>query len=106
MLSMNTLTLTLLVGTVIPLLVAVVTKANASPGVKAFVNVVLTAAAGAATALLASNGGLPWQQVVIAAFATYVASGTSYNHLWKPTGVAPSIASAFPQLGLGGPKAP
>lgn len=103
MISLDTLTLTLIVGTAVPLVVALVTKAHASEGVKAIANVVLTAIGGAGSALLVSPDGLPWQQVVIAAFATYVASGSSYAHGWKPLGIAPALAAATADVGIGGP---
>lgn len=105
MISIDTLTLTLIVGTVVPLLVGLLTKSAASSGVKAFVNVILSAAGGAGTALLASDGGLPWQSVLIAAFATYVVSGSSYSHLWKPALVTGTPESAIDKstgnMGLG-----
>lgn len=101
MITVDILTLTLIVGTIVPLVVALLTKSNASPAVKAVVNAVLAGVAGAGTALIEAHGGLRWQSVLIAAFSTYVVSGSSHAHLWKPTGVTATIAEATSRLGVG-----
>lgn len=104
MISLDTLTATLLAGSILPLVTAAVTKYNASSGTKALVNAVLAALTGGFTALAAANGHLRWQSFLIAAYAAYVASGSAHSHLWAPLGVTDAVGQKLaPTVGLGTP---
>lgn len=88
--------LTIIAGTIIPILVGIVTKASASAKVKAAVNVVLSIAAGFATAALAVHG-----DVTADVFIAWLASVATYYGFWKPIGVAPKVQAATANVGIG-----
>lgn len=89
----------LLVGTVIPLLVGLLTKLNASAGIKATLNLGL-AALGAAL-VTANQVNFNWKPFLVNfAFAWVVSVGTYYG-FYKPSGVAPAVAAVAPGVGLG-----
>lgn len=94
-------TVALLSGTVVPLLTGVVTKQLASARLKAIANLVLAVGAGLLAALTLHNGALTWDQIVAAVGQAYIASGITYNHLWKPTGVAAAVQAKTANLGIG-----
>lgn len=94
-------TLALISGLVIPLLTGLVTKQRASSAVKALVNAALAAVA-AGIGLLTLNGGtMELKPLIIATVVTFITSGSVYNHLWKPLGVAEYIQALFPNKGIG-----
>lgn len=101
MIELDLLTLSLIVGSVLPLLVGVVTKMNASSKTKAVVNVVLSFASGAGAFLATNSGQGHWQEVVAAGLATFIASGASYRNLWKPVEAAKAIQEKTANFGLG-----
>lgn len=93
--------LTFIVGSLIPLVVAVLTKANASSSVKATANVVLSVVGGVVAFLLAHDGEATGIELVTAAIAAYLASGVAYTHFHKPTGLAPTVAAKTAGVGIG-----
>jgi hypothetical protein len=94
--------LTLLLGTVIPILVALVTKVSASSRLKAILNLVLSVAAGVLTAFTQAGArGVTLYEILTLAGATFVTSGVVHTTLWKPTGVAAGAANVAPTVGLG-----
>lgn len=93
MLELDIATLSLLAGTVIPLLVGLVVKLNTSSRVKAILNLVLSITAGGVSFLVANSGKARWQELVLAMIEAYIASGVSYQNLWKPTGAAKVVQS-------------
>ena len=98
---LNVALLSFITGSVIPLLVALVTKLNARSHIKAIANVVLSVVAGTVAYLVEHNGAANATQLVGAVIAAYLASGVTYQNFWKPTGVAPKVAAATPNAGLG-----
>lgn len=97
-----------LVGTLIPILTALVTRWNASPGVKAVTNLVLSAIAGfGAEFIKADNAGQEfyWQGALLTTIVTFVVSVATYYGLWKPTNVAGADSSAARAGGFIGGKA-
>lgn len=89
-------TLSLIVGTVIPLLVGVVTKEVASSAVKGVLNALLSSIAGALTVVIAANGEWVINDIVHGALATFIASIATYYGLWKPTGISASVNANTP----------
>ena len=92
---MNALSLlSLLVGGVLPLLVATVTKASWPEPLKALLLAILSAATGVGSALLNPHGADYFTIIANAALAfvaaTAVAAGT-----WKPTGTLAKLESVF-----------
>lgn len=95
--------LSLLVGTVNPLLTAVLTKSNASPGFKAVVNGLLSAVTGVLVTVIGA-AEIEWYQFVLNIVSAWVASIGTYYGLLKPTGTAQMVAKATKKVGVGKPK--
>lgn len=91
--------LALLTGVLVPLLVGLLTKVNASSGVKAFFNLGLTALG---AALATSNQvGFSWKPFAINFGVAWAVSVGSYYGFYKPTGTADKIANIAPEIGVG-----
>lgn len=91
--------LALLTGVIVPLLVGLLTKLNASPGVKAFVNLGLTALG---AALATSNQiGFSWKPFAVNFGVAWAVSVGSYYGFYKPTGTAERVANIAPEVGIG-----
>lgn len=89
----------LFTGIIVPLLVGLLTKVNASSGVKAFVNLTLTAIGTA----LATLQGTDWSWKIFAVnfgvgWATSIAT---YYGFYKPTGTSDKVADFTPDFGIG-----
>ena len=93
----------LLVGTVLPGLTALVTHENASPRVKALLTAVLAGATGAVSGFLITppHGWAQWQQVVSAIAVAWITAVISYLGGWKPTGAAGFVARKSARFGIG-----
>lgn len=102
-LQLDVVTVTFILGTVIPLLTGLITKAKTSPGVKAAVNLVLSIAAGVGAAIVQVKGSITVGQIITAISTTYIASGSTYSHLWKPSGAVDKVAAIAPDTGIGKP---
>lgn len=100
---MTSQTIAVIGGIVLPLLVAIVTRADAPPAVKAVVNGLLAAvAAWVATVIPGTPIDLKSALVTIGiAWGTSIAS---YFGLWKPSGVTDAVASATSNFGVGKPQ--
>jgi hypothetical protein len=89
----------LIAGTVLPLLVAFVTKAGASSGLKAGVTIVASALIGTLNGIVNNGGTFDWKVALTSTLITIVTGFTTYNGLWKPVaGVNQKFA---PNFGLG-----
>lgn len=94
-------TISILVGFVIPLLVGLLSRANASRHVKAILNFGLSALAAALSGIL-STGTFKWSGFAVTFALTWATSVASYYGLLKPTGAAQSIQAATSGFGVGG----
>lgn len=99
-------TLNLISGAVIPLLVGLVTKKVASQGLKAVLNALLSTLAGAVSVAIAASGTIVVGEVITSMITTFIASTALYYGVWKPTGVAGTVADIAPERGLGSPPLP
>lgn len=93
--------LSMLEGLVIPLIVGLITKARANRAVKSVSLAVLSVIAGLISLAAKADGNIDLYtsaEAIITAFITAIAS---YYGFWKPTGVAPAIAGATPDVGIG-----
>lgn len=91
--------LALLVGVIVPLLVGLLTKLNAAPNVKAFLNLGLTALG---AALATSNQvGFSWKPFAVNFGVAWAVSVGSYYGFYKPTGTSAAVANVAPGVGLG-----
>ncbi len=91
-------------GLIVPLLVGFVTKLRAGSGVKAMLNLVLSAVI-ALVAQAVTDEGVFTTESAYAVFATWVVSMASYHGFWRPTGIAGAIAVATRGFGVG-PESP
>jgi hypothetical protein len=86
--------LSLVIGIVLPVVVAAVTRYAASDAIRA---VVLAALAGATAVLtewgraVAAGDAFVWQVSAFAALGTFIVAVSTYFGLWKPTGVAEAV---------------
>lgn len=86
--------LTLVVGTVLPVLVALVTTRVTSSGKKAVLLAVLSAVAGLLSELLnALQAGVPYDVFagLVTAVTVFIIAVALHFGLWKPTGVAAKV---------------
>lgn len=90
-------------GTVVPLLVGLLAKRNASASVKAILNLGLSAIAGALATVIQANGHLDVGAFVTGMGVTWLTSIVSYYGLWKPTGTADRVQELAPNVGIGKP---
>lgn len=78
---------TLIVGVLLPILVAVVTKYESSPRVKSVLLLVLSGVTAVLNSWLSTPNGFDWQQAVWGAVTTFIIGVATLFGLWKPTGV-------------------
>jgi len=99
MITLNPLLLTLLIGAIIPLVVALITKATLDNRWKAIITMVLAAISGTLVTINDQGGTFEWKQAVVATAATAITSIATYLGFWAPA-VDPNTKLA-PQFGLG-----
>ena len=90
----------LIIGALLPALVAFVTKREASPRVKSTALAVLTVVSSVAVEF-AARGAFSGRDLLTALVVQYVTSQTAYAALLRPAGVTAAIAGLKPDLGLG-----
>lgn len=100
--TVKTETTAKLIGIVIPILVALVTKASASSGMKAVINALMSAVAGALAVVVQQHGDV-WNLNTLGASIgwTWVVSIATYYGLLKPAGIAPAVARVTARAGIG-----
>lgn len=101
--TLSTALLQVLIGTVLPMAVAVVTHQMASSRYKAVVLTVLSVVAGVATQMLRNNGHLVVGQAALLSAVSFAVAYVAHAGLLKPlglTGSAGAIARTMP-AGLG-----
>ena len=93
----------LLFGAVMPMLVGVITKANASANVKAVTLLVLNAVNGVLTEYFATPDGFDWRNAIVTALAALITSvATYYGFLKHNDNLGLNRATAT--FGLGGQR--
>lgn len=100
-LHLDMATAAFLVGTLIPLATAFVTKLRASPGLKAVVTLLLSVIAGTINSIVEAGGEFELRPTVTSVILTWLTAIASYYGLWKPTNAAPKVASIAPASGIG-----
>ena len=106
MIEVDLAVLTLLAGTIVPVLVGLVTKMNASSTFKAVANAALSAVAGVLAAALATGGTIDVDTALMGALTTWIASIATYYGLWKPTEISTKVAERTQSFGLGSESDP
>lgn len=93
----------LLFGAIMPMLVGVITKANASANVKAVTLLVLNAINGVLTEYFATPDGFDWRNAIVTALAALITSvATYYGFLKHNDNLGLNRATAT--FGLGGQR--
>ena len=92
-------------GTVLPIVVGILTKVDAPDPIKVFVNLLLNAVGGLVAVVVVSDGVATLSlNAVVAAGLGFVASIATHYGFWKPIGVTGSDAETnrlLPAIGLG-----
>lgn len=89
-------------GLLIPIVTALVTKSSATSGQKAVVTLVLSALTSTVVYLVANDGsGYDWAGFVNAFINTFVPAIVAYYGLLKPTNITGSIAAKTADVGIG-----
>lgn len=104
MIEVDVAALTFVVATLIPVLTALVTKAHASPGVKAVVTALLSAVAGAASVAIAGEGAIDVGHVAISIGVAWITAVSTHFGLLKPVGVTGAegaVAQSTRRIGIG-----
>lgn len=92
-----------LVGVVLPGLIALITRQHASDALKAFLTALVSAVSGGLNGALASlpHGWHSWEAILWQIFIAWVAAAVSYFTGWKPSGLSQRIARSTANFGLG-----
>jgi RsiW-degrading membrane proteinase PrsW (M82 family) len=104
--AVDTATIAAGISAFAPVVVAWITKKQASDRVKAIINLLAVAVASViALVWNGTNDGSPitWQLVASTFMAGLVASIVAYKGVWKPLQVTPAIANASANFGVGTP---
>lgn len=78
---------TLIVGVLLPILVAVVTRAVDSPRTRAILLLALSGITGVLNSWLVAPNGFDWAQAIWGGVTTFIIGVATLFGLWKPTGV-------------------
>jgi hypothetical protein len=87
MIVLDVALLSILVGTVLPILVGIVTTKVESRKLKGGLLIALSAIGGILTTAIAGDGVIT-KETAVAALVSYIAATASYYGVWKPQGVA------------------
>lgn len=95
--------ISIVVGLLIPGLVAVVTRSTVTPRLKSFLGAVLAAANGIANGLLSSlpHGWHQWETVLIQFGLAVASAGIVYLTGYRPTGLSAWLTQHTESIGLG-----
>lgn len=93
--------LSFVLGTIIPALVALLTKSGAHPGIKAVLNALLTAIAGVVSLAIIDEGQIVFSQALSSIAMVWFSSVATHYGLLRPTGVSRALASSTSNFGIG-----
>jgi hypothetical protein len=100
---LNVSQLALLFGALMPILVGLVTKANASANAKAVTLLVLDAVTGLLTEYFATPNGFDWRNALVSTLAALMTSVATYYGFLKHNGNL-GLNKATATFGLGGQR--
>ena len=90
---------TLIVGVLLPMVVALVTKYETSPAVRAILLLVLSGVSGVLNDWLVADGAFDWGQAILSALTTFIVGVATLYGLWKPTGVSDRLTAVGSNTG-------
>lgn len=79
-------------GLLVPLAVAMLTRSNASTAVKSVANIALSAVAASVAMIVGTDGGWDWGGFFNAWFNAFLTGIVAYYGALKPIGIAPVVA--------------
>lgn len=98
----DTVLLNFIGGSIVPIVVAIVTTRLAPGWMKSLAMLALAIVSTAITVAIGEpEGGWPLRDYLLSLGQTIIASGVVYEHILKPFGVTPGIAAATKNLGIG-----
>lgn len=80
-----------IVGTLLPLAIALISQYGWSARTRSLLTVVLSVVASAGTVYFTNPGGLETAPLVITVATVMTLAGSTYRTFWKPTGIAPTV---------------
>lgn len=89
------------VGTLIPILVGLLTKLDAPRGLKAVANAFLSALSGVLVTVLDGDGSFVVGEFLTSAGIAWITSVATYYGLYKPTGTAQKVQDKTAGFGVG-----
>jgi len=89
-----------LIGLVVPLLVALVSKKVADGGVKGWLNVALSALAAVIATLIGADGGWAWMAFLNAWINAFIVGIAAYYGVYKPNGLTQSVTRNTANFGV------
>lgn len=101
MIEVDVVALSFVVGTLIPILVGIVTKSRASSAVKATANALLSAIAGYIVVAIKADGAIDLYSALLGIGMTWVSSVGTYFGFLKPAGVSGAVQDATAGVGVG-----
>lgn len=100
--TLDPFVVSVLAGTIIPVITGVVTKLEAASGVKAIVALVLSAVVGILTPIVNQGGTFDWKIALLSFAAAFATNLTTYLGMWKAIGQPyPPLAKATENFGFG-----
>jgi hypothetical protein len=100
--TLTPLIVTVLVGTVLPLLVGFITKLKASSNLKKVCLITISAIQGViVNATLTDGTAFISKETFLLAGLAWIAALSSYFKILKPTGVAPAVQNRTANIGIG-----
>ena len=97
----DVVTVSRLLGVIVPILVAVLAKSGASTQVKVWLNVVAAAILGAIAPVLAGATDYTFAMLINSVINTFLVSVAAYFGVFKPTGAADAIQQKTGTFGIG-----
>jgi len=95
-----------LLGLIVPLAVALVTKKFAPSALKSVLNVALAAVAATVATVVGVDGGWDWNAFFDAWLNAFVVGIVAYYGALKPMGIADSVIDATSRFGVGSDEPP
>lgn len=100
-LQVNVVTATFVLGSLIPLVVGLITKQWASSWVKAAANVLLSVAGGILAVVVQTKGSISIAELVNGVFITLTTGNILHVAVYKPLGLSEAVQNVAPALGIG-----
>lgn len=99
--TVDTMLLAFISGSVIPLATGLLTKLSAPSGLKAFFSALLAGVTAFVAYVTDFAGVGSWKEAVYVGLAAWVSHAGAYHGFWKPSGVAGAVQGSTATVGIG-----